>query len=62
MASSNYLSVTEFASLQEVGRGIAHDRIPESHGMRLLDLHLIYRLLGSLRITAAGRARISRGS
>jgi hypothetical protein len=62
MSASSYLSVTEFASLQEVGRGIGHAGIPESHGLRLLDLQLIYRLLGSLHITTAGRVRIARGS
>jgi hypothetical protein len=62
MSASNYLSVTEFASLQEVGRGIGHGGIPESHSMRLMDLRLIYRLLGSLCVTTAGKARIARGS
>jgi hypothetical protein len=61
MSMSNYLSVTEFASLQEVGRGVGHGGIPESHSLRLLDLRLIYRLLGSLRVTTAGKARIARG-
>jgi len=62
MSASSYLSVTEFASLQEVGTGFHHDAIPESHCLRLMDLHLIYNLLGSLRITTAGRVRIARGS
>jgi hypothetical protein len=62
MVASNYLSATEIASLREVGSGIGHGGIPESHTLRLMDLCLIYRLLGSLRITAAGRARIARGN
>jgi hypothetical protein len=62
MSMSNYLSVTEFASLQEVGRGVGHGGIPESHSLRLTDLRLIYKLLGSLFITTAGKARIARGS
>lgn len=62
MSASNYLSATEFASLQEVGRGIGHGGIPETHSLRLMDLRLIYRLLGSLCITTAGKVRIARGS
>ena len=61
MSASNYLSATGFELLREVGSGIGHGGIPESHSLRLLDLRLIYRLLGSLRITAAGKARIARG-
>jgi hypothetical protein len=61
MSADNFLSTTEFASLREVGSGIGHGGIPESHSLRLIDLHLIYRLLGSLRITTAGRQRIARG-
>ena len=61
MSASNYLSATEFASLREVGSGIGHGGIPESHSLRLMDLRLIYRLLGSLCITTAGKARIARG-
>jgi hypothetical protein len=62
MSASSYLSVTEFASLREVARGIGHGGIPESHSLTLMDLGLIYRLLGSLRITAAGMVRVARGS
>ena len=56
------LSATEFASLREVGIGIGHGGIPESHSLKLMDIGLIYRLLGSLRITTAGRKRIASGS
>jgi hypothetical protein len=62
MPANSYLSAAEFASLQEVARGIGHGGIPESHRLRLMDLGLIYTLLGSLRITTAGRMRIARGS
>jgi hypothetical protein len=62
MSASSNLSVTEFASLREIGRGIGHAGIPESHSLRLMELGLIYRLLGSLHITTAGRIRIARGS
>jgi hypothetical protein len=62
MLASSYLSVTEFASLQEVARGIGHGGIPERHSLRLMDLRLIYRMLGSLRITPAGMVRVARGS
>jgi hypothetical protein len=62
MSASDYLSATELASLREVGSGIGHGGIPETQSLRLMDLRLIYRLLGSLRITSAGRARIVRGN
>jgi hypothetical protein len=55
MGSSPYLSDAEWASLTEVGTGSYHDLIPLEHANRLLDLKLIYSLLGSCRITATGR-------
>jgi len=54
------LSDSEFASLQEIGKGLQHSAIPEGDAVRLLELRLIYKLLGDHRITAAGRARINR--
>jgi hypothetical protein len=51
----------EFDSLHEVGRGIDHRSIPPAHALRLLELRYINRLLGGLRITTAGRDRLSRG-
>jgi hypothetical protein len=58
-------SATEFVSLQEVGRGIGHGGIRESHAARLAELGFIHKLLGSLLITIAaelgsrGTARIA---
>ena len=51
------LSHSELASLQEIGRGLRHESIPHVDAIRLLELHLIYKLLGDLRITTAGRVR-----
>jgi hypothetical protein len=62
MSASHYLSVIEFGSLEEVGSGITHAGIPMNHGRRLMDLGLVYSLLGNLRITTAGKTRIARGS
>jgi hypothetical protein len=62
MSANNTLSALEFASLQEVGSGVAHGTIPESDGLRLMHLRLVYKLLGNLRITTAGRLRIAHGS
>jgi hypothetical protein len=62
MSSASALSVSEFASLTEIGRSFLHDAIPPNDTTRLLELRLIYNLLGSLRITAAGRARLMLGT
>jgi hypothetical protein len=51
----------EFDSLHEVGRGIDHGPILSAHALRLLELRYIYRLLGGLKITTAGRDRLRRG-
>jgi hypothetical protein len=51
-------TVAEFTSLVEVSTGFAHESIPVSHRVRLLELGLIYNLLGSERMTTAGRARV----
>jgi hypothetical protein len=59
--AARFLSVSELASLREVARGPLHDPIPTAHGARLLELGLVYYLLGSLRITTAGRARVRTG-
>jgi hypothetical protein len=55
------LTGLECASLQEVASGICHKAIPVDHQARLLALGLVYTLLGSLRITKAGRERSIRG-
>jgi hypothetical protein len=56
------LSASEFASLKVIGAGFDHSAVTEPDAARLLELGLIYRLLGSLRMTHAGRARIISGS
>src|SRR5579862_8074286 len=55
MATSPYLTDAEFDSLVEVGTGFYHAEIPADHARQLLKLGLTYNLLGSLRITTAGR-------
>ena len=57
MGVSEPLSVSELASLQEVAKGFDHGSIPVGDATRLLELKLIYKLLGELRLTAAGRLR-----
>jgi hypothetical protein len=59
MSDGPALSDTEFASLHEVAKGFHQGFIPPDHAARLVALGLIYRLLGSLRITTAGEARIA---
>jgi len=61
MISDDALSAAQFVSLQEVGRTFLHDSIPSEDAALLLDRGLIYRLLGNLRITAAGRTRLTLG-
>ena len=61
MAARIVLSVSEFASLTEMGTGFLHEAIPTADATRLLDLGLIYALLGELRITKAGRERLHLG-
>ena len=55
MATSPYLSDLEWASLAEVGSGFCHAAIPADHAKRLLELRLIYSLLGNYRIMSSGR-------
>ena len=49
METSPYLTEAEWASLADVGTGVCHTPIPPEHARRLLDLKLIYNLLGSCR-------------
>ncbi len=56
------LSPDEFASLVEVGSGAFHAPVLLVHETRLLELKLVYNLLGNLRITTAGKARIALGN
>jgi len=60
MTTGDILTVSELASLQEIGRGLRHGSIPEADALRLLELRLIYKLLRDLRMTTAGRVRNSR--
>ena len=60
MAIDNTLSASELASLQEIAKGLSHGSIPEADAVRLVELRLIYRLLGDLRMTSAGRIRAFR--
>jgi hypothetical protein len=60
MAPDDTLSASELASLQEIAKGIYHFSIPEADAARLLELRFIYRLLGDLRVTTAGRIRAFR--
>jgi hypothetical protein len=55
------LSEGEYASLTEVGTGFLHEAIPAEDAARLLRLGLVYNLLGSIRITTAGRRRLRQG-
>ena len=54
------LSAAEMTSLRQVGRGAWQDPIPKTHADRLVQLGLVYRVLG-LRITTAGRERVGYG-
>lgn len=45
----------------EVGKSFAHDKIRHCDAVKLLELGFIYSLLGSHRITTAGRARLAAG-
>ena len=60
MTTDDTLSASELASLQEIAKGIYHYSIPEVDAARLVELCFIYRLLGDLRITTAGRIRAFR--
>ena len=55
MTTSPYLSKPEWESLAEVGTGFCHAAIPADHAKRLLELRLIYSLLGNYRIMSSGR-------
>ena len=62
MTTDQALTFSQFASLTEVGRTFLHDDIPSDDATLLLERGLIYRLLGSLRITAAGKTRLTLGN
>ena len=59
MAPDDILSASQFASLQEVSKGIFRGPIPNADAVRLVELRLIYRLLGDFRLTTAGQNAIT---
>ena len=52
--SRENLNDEEYASLREVGSGLAQASIPEQHKKRLLELRLVKEELGNLRQTPHG--------
>ncbi len=61
MAVYESLSASEMSSLREVAKGVFQQPIPQPDVSKLLELGLVYWLLGGLRVTAAGRARTHTG-
>ena len=55
------LSLEEFASLREVGKGDAQLEIPQLHWERLVGLGYAVRRLGELGLTASGLRRLAAG-
>jgi hypothetical protein len=55
------LSRAEYNALEEVAKFFNGTTIASQHADRLLELRLIYRMLGELRITSAGSALIRLG-
>jgi len=55
------LSVEEFASLSEVGKGDVQHDIPQAHWERLVGLEDALRRLGTLGLTQAGKRRLAAG-
>ena len=55
------LTHEEFVSLRDGAKGLMH-RIPIEHKKRLIELGYIEELLGGLRLTSDGRARIAAGN
>lgn len=62
MAPQGALSTSQFSSLTEIGRSVVHHSIPAEDAVMLLERGMIYSLLGSFRITAAGRSRLAQGN
>ena len=60
MAGDESLSASELASLREIGRGPIRRSVPDADEARLVELGMVYRLLGDLQITSYGQALISR--
>ena len=49
----------ELLSLREVAKGFNKGPVPHAHAVRLLELELVYCLLGDLRITTLGRRALN---
>jgi hypothetical protein len=58
MALNIDLSAAEFHSLEELGKGVLHNAIPNAHSVTLIARGFAFKLLGQTRITKAGRARL----
>lgn len=56
MFKDEQLSDTELTSLKEIAKGVHQRPVSTEHAQRLLDLKLVYKILGDLRITAKGRS------
>jgi hypothetical protein len=56
------LSIEEFDSLREVGKGDAQGDIPQMHWERLVVLGYALRRLGTLGLTESGRRRLAIGN
>ena len=61
MRIKSTLSEGEYASLLEVSTGFLHHAIPADDAAQLMAMGLVYNLLGSIRLTTAGRARLKFG-
>jgi hypothetical protein len=56
------LSIEEFDSLHEVGKGDAQGDIPQKHWERLVALGYALRRLGTLGLTESGKRRLAMGN
>lgn len=56
------LSIEEFDSLREVGKGDAQGDIPQMHWERLVALGYALRRLGTLGLTESGKRRLEMGN
>jgi hypothetical protein len=58
--SEQPLTREEFVSLRDGAKGLMH-RIPSEHKARLIELGFIDEVFGGIRLTSAGRLRITEG-
>ena len=52
------VSDSELLSLREIAKGFNKGPISHTDAVRLLELNLVYCLLGDLRLTTQGRSRL----